>query len=162
MSMFWRGWHASFNKWITMYLYLPLGGRSNPLAPWVVFGFVAIWHDFDRKLIAWGFLNAFFFMIEIAGGIISQSYGFDSLSPTTKTAVRCFTGGFFVLVLMSVNLIGYAFGVEGFMHAVEVFSKFPDGPLTIAMSFLVVCASVRVMIAKEVEWKSQGKNEPML
>ena len=25
---FWRGWHASFNKWLVRYIYVPIGGRN--------------------------------------------------------------------------------------------------------------------------------------
>lgn len=31
---------------------------------WIVFGFVAVWHDVESKLFAWGAMNAFFMTFE--------------------------------------------------------------------------------------------------
>ena len=71
LSGFWRCWHASFNRWLVRYVYLPLGGRaSGRVARWrnlcVVFGFVALWHDVSPKLLAWGALLPLFFAPELA------------------------------------------------------------------------------------------------
>lgn len=47
---FWRGWHASFNRWLVRYLYIPLGGsRRRALAIWPAFFFVALWHDLEAS-----------------------------------------------------------------------------------------------------------------
>ena len=32
---------------------------------WIIFGFVAIWHDLEWKLVLWGLLNAGFFVVEV-------------------------------------------------------------------------------------------------
>jgi D-alanyl-lipoteichoic acid acyltransferase DltB (MBOAT superfamily) len=51
---FWRSWHRSFNQWLIRYLFIPLGGsKFKSLNIWVVFSFVAIWHDFELNLIFW-------------------------------------------------------------------------------------------------------------
>lgn len=51
---FWRSWHRSFNQWLIRYLFIPLGGsKFKSLNIWVVFTFVAIWHDFELNLIFW-------------------------------------------------------------------------------------------------------------
>ena len=147
--MFWRGWHASFNKWITRYMYIPLRGRENPFSLWIIFVFAAMWHDFDRKLFTWGLLNAFFYMIEIAGRAVSKATWFETLDPTTHRALRVMAGGLFVFVLMGGNLIGYAFGVDGFIYAIGVFTRNTGGASTLIMCFIVVCAAVRVMMAIE-------------
>mmetsp|Transcript_8466 Transcript_8466/g.18602 ORF Transcript_8466/g.18602 Transcript_8466/m.18602 type:complete len:102 (-) Transcript_8466:579-884(-) len=45
--------------------YIPLGGRNGSWwNVWVIFGFVALWHDADINLLAWGGLNAGFFVTE--------------------------------------------------------------------------------------------------
>ena len=50
---FWRGWHASFAKWILSYMYLPMGGKAHKIwSVWVIFLFVAIWHDLEFKLVS--------------------------------------------------------------------------------------------------------------
>jgi protein-cysteine N-palmitoyltransferase HHAT len=66
LAMFWKGWHASFNRWIVQYIYIPLGGdRKKALSVWLIFLFVAMWHDFEWKLVAWGILNSGFFVVEV-------------------------------------------------------------------------------------------------
>lgn len=56
----------SFNRWLVRYIYVPLGGAS-PGRRWnvfVVFIFVALWHDVEPKLFLWGLLNGVFFVLE--------------------------------------------------------------------------------------------------
>ena len=67
VSGFWRGWHASFNKWLVRYIYVPLGGRERKaLNAGAVFLFVALWHELSLALLAWGGLNALFMACESA------------------------------------------------------------------------------------------------
>ncbi|CAD7931939.1 unnamed protein product [Amoebophrya sp. A120] len=62
---FWQGWHCSFNKWLIRYIYLPLGGRERKFTNvWVIFFFVAVWHDLEKQYLVWGLLNAGFLMFE--------------------------------------------------------------------------------------------------
>ncbi|KAF9183714.1 glycerol transporter [Haplosporangium sp. Z 767] len=63
---FWRSWHKSYNLWILRYLYIPLGGTAKAIYNiWVVFTFVAVWHDINLKLLAWGWLISLFILPEI-------------------------------------------------------------------------------------------------
>ncbi|CAL8998268.1 unnamed protein product [Prunus brigantina] len=65
LETFWKNWHASYNKWLVRYLYIPLGGtRRKLLNVWVVFTFVAIWHDLEWKLLSWAWLTCLFFIPE--------------------------------------------------------------------------------------------------
>ncbi|KAF9602830.1 hypothetical protein IFM89_031690 [Coptis chinensis] len=48
------------------YMYIPLGGsRRKLLNVWVVFTFVAIWHDLEWKLLSWAWLTCLFFIPEL-------------------------------------------------------------------------------------------------
>lgn len=68
---FWRTWHASYNKWLIRYIYLPLGGRETRIwNTFVIFTFVALWHDIELRLLAWGWLIALF----IAPELIAKKY----------------------------------------------------------------------------------------
>ena len=49
------------------YMYKPMGGRRLRLMNvWVVFIFVAVWHDIEMKLLVWGLLNSVFFVLEVS------------------------------------------------------------------------------------------------
>ncbi len=63
---FWRAWHRSFNQWLIRYLFIPLGGSKNKIWNiWIVFSFVALWHDLELNLLLWSWLICFSFMAEI-------------------------------------------------------------------------------------------------
>lgn len=75
---FWKSWHRSFNRWTIRYIYIPLGGsRYFGFSMWVVFTFVAIWHDIEFKLLAWGWLICLFLVPEIVG---SRLFTFKKVS----------------------------------------------------------------------------------
>ncbi|XP_074349938.1 membrane-bound O-acyltransferase gup1-like isoform X2 [Apium graveolens] len=66
LESFWKNWHASFNKWLVRYMYIPLGGSQRKLLNvWVIFTFVAIWHDLEWKLLSWAWLTCIFFIPEM-------------------------------------------------------------------------------------------------
>lgn len=67
IAEFWRRWHISLSTWFRDYLYIPLGGSRgskfkvvrNVFIIFIVSGF---WHGANWTFIAWGFLNALFFV----------------------------------------------------------------------------------------------------
>lgn len=67
IAEFWRRWHISLSTWFRDYLYIPLGGSRggtymkvrNTFIIFIVSGF---WHGANWTFIAWGFLNACYFL----------------------------------------------------------------------------------------------------
>ncbi len=67
IAEFWRRWHISLSTWFRDYVYIPLGGSRvsrfkvvrNVFIIFIVSGF---WHGADWTFIAWGTLNAFYFL----------------------------------------------------------------------------------------------------
>jgi D-alanyl-lipoteichoic acid acyltransferase DltB (MBOAT superfamily) len=67
IAEFWRRWHISLSTWFRDYLYVPLGGSRggtwmkvrNTFIIFLVSGF---WHGANWTFVAWGALNAIFFM----------------------------------------------------------------------------------------------------
>jgi len=123
---FWRGWHRSFNKWSLRYLYIPLGGSAMPgvlgkaraVANYlVVFTFIAIWHDIQLRLLAWGWLVTLFVLPEILA-----SWAFPARKwKDSPDAYRwlCGIGAVgTILMLMAANLVGFALGVDGLKELV--------------------------------------------
>ncbi len=67
IAEFWRRWHISLSSWFRDYLYVPLGGSRggtwnkirNTFFIFIVSGF---WHGANWTFIAWGALNAIYFL----------------------------------------------------------------------------------------------------
>ena len=67
MAEFWRRWHISLSTWFRDYLYIPLGGSRggtwmkvrNTFVIFIISGF---WHGANWTFIAWGTLNAIYFL----------------------------------------------------------------------------------------------------
>jgi D-alanyl-lipoteichoic acid acyltransferase DltB (MBOAT superfamily) len=67
IAEFWRRWHISLSTWFRDYVYIPLGGSiggttariRNTMIIFVVSGF---WHGANWTFIAWGALNALYFL----------------------------------------------------------------------------------------------------
>lgn len=67
IAEFWRRWHISLSSWFRDYLYIPLGGSKggkwmqvrNTFIIFLVSGF---WHGANWTFIAWGFINAIYFL----------------------------------------------------------------------------------------------------
>jgi D-alanyl-lipoteichoic acid acyltransferase DltB (MBOAT superfamily) len=67
IAEFWRKWHISLTTWFRDYLYIPLGGSKgskwlkvrNTFIIFIVSGF---WHGASWTFIAWGLINALYFL----------------------------------------------------------------------------------------------------
>ena len=63
---FWRAWHRSFNVWLIRYIFIPLGGsKYKSINIWIIFTFVALWHDLKLNLLLWGWFICIFLIPEI-------------------------------------------------------------------------------------------------
>lgn len=67
MAEFWRRWHISLSTWFRDYLYFPLGGSQGSLArtvrnTFIIFVVSGFWHGANWTFVAWGFLNACYFL----------------------------------------------------------------------------------------------------
>lgn len=129
---------------ICRYVYVPLGGsKYSKYNIWVVFTFVALWHDLSMNLLAWGWLICLFIMPEVVCTayfgrrkvcdirlLLMSGYwaspGFNLGDAKSKTCAevqfrrwkfyRHFAalGGVLNIILMMVaNLVGFAVGVDG-------------------------------------------------
>ncbi|KAK1301266.1 hypothetical protein QJS10_CPB12g00973 [Acorus calamus] len=112
---FWKSWHASFNKWLVKYLYIPLGGSKRKLLNvWVVFTFVAIWHDLEWKLLSWAWLTCLFFMPEMIVKSAATAYqAKNALGELVLRELSAVAGAITITCLMVANLVGYVIGPSG-------------------------------------------------
>ena len=67
IAEFWRRWHISLTAWFREYLYIPLGGNRGTKAQvvrntFIVFLICGFWHGANWTFVAWGFINALYFL----------------------------------------------------------------------------------------------------
>lgn len=74
ITEFWRRWHISLTKWLTDYVYIPLGGsRCSKLKTYrnimVTFLVSGLWHGASWNFVIWGFIHGIIQIFEKALGI---------------------------------------------------------------------------------------------
>ena len=67
IAEFWRRWHISLSSWFRDYLYIPLGGSKGSILLqvrniFIIFIVSGFWHGANWTFIAWGALNAIYFL----------------------------------------------------------------------------------------------------
>jgi len=67
IAEFWRRWHISLSTWFRDYLYIPLGGSKGSTMmkirnTFIIFIISGFWHGANWTFIAWGAINAVFFL----------------------------------------------------------------------------------------------------
>ncbi len=67
IAEFWRRWHISLSSWFRDYLYVPLGGSKGGMwmkvrNTFIIFLVSGFWHGANWTFIAWGALNAIYFL----------------------------------------------------------------------------------------------------
>ncbi|GFP94769.1 putative membrane-bound o-acyltransferase c24h6.01c [Phtheirospermum japonicum] len=125
LESFWKNWHASFNKWLVRYVYIPLGGSQKKLLNvWVVFTFVAVWHDLEWKLLSWAWLTCIFFIPEMLVKSAANAFPVDgSFKEFVFRELRAVAGAITITCLMVANLVGFVIGPSGIDWLVFVFIR---------------------------------------
>jgi alginate O-acetyltransferase complex protein AlgI len=67
IAEFWRRWHISLSTWFRDYVYIPLGGSAGTMGArirntFIIFLVSGFWHGANWTFIAWGLINALYFM----------------------------------------------------------------------------------------------------
>lgn len=91
IAEFWRRWHISLSSWFRDYLYIPLGGSKGGIwmkirNTFIIFVVSGFWHGANWTYLAWGFINAIYFLPLLLSnsnrnnmGAIQLKFNFDSV-----------------------------------------------------------------------------------
>lgn len=84
IGQFWRRWHISLTKWLTDYVYIPLGGSRHGffrtcLNRIFVFGVSGLWHGLSMHYVVWGLLHGMYFTIWHIAHRFCDSHGNSAL-----------------------------------------------------------------------------------
>ncbi|CEG68576.1 Putative Glycerol uptake protein 1 [Rhizopus microsporus] len=154
---FWKSWHRTYNRWTIRYIYIPLGG-SKYIAynMWLVFTFVALWHDIELKLLAWGWLISLFLLPEI---IASKLFSEKKYGDKPYYRFVCGLGAVGnILMMMIANLVGFCVGLDGVTEMLTKIFGTAHG-----LSFLLVvsaCLFIAVQIMFEIRESEKRRGDP--
>ncbi|MCJ1450083.1 glycerol transporter [Mycoblastus sanguinarius] len=164
---FWRGWHRSFNRWITRYIYIPLGGSGGPgtRGKWgqvrgivnlmIVFTFVAMWHDIQLRLLVWGWLISLFVLPELVAGYLFPKQKWQNHREVYR--IICGIGGVGnILMMMLANLVGFAVGLDGLKGLVQGIVGSYSGLVFLAFACATLFTGVQVMFELRQQELRQG------
>ena len=133
------------------YMYIPLGGRSSRILNiWLIFLFVAIWHDIEMKLIVWGLLNAVFYIIEVNGKrLMHSSYVRNNIPNNIIKIIGMFSAATYIIILVWVNLLGYSLvGTDGPSILFQKLLSY-EGMRAIVICYYFLIVGVDIMQAVE-------------
>ncbi|MBN1257174.1 MAG: MBOAT family protein [Planctomycetes bacterium] len=158
IAEFWRRWHISLSTWFRDYLYIPLGGSRggtgmkvrNTFIIFIVSGF---WHGANWTFLAWGALNAIYFLPLLLANknrtyldIIAKGKTFPPLKEL-----------FFMLITFSLTVFAWIFfRAQSITHAFEYIAGICSSSLFAIPDFarrkdaLIVIMLVVVFLA--IEW----------
>ncbi|XP_057469511.1 membrane-bound O-acyltransferase gup1 isoform X1 [Actinidia eriantha] len=147
LESFWKSWHASFNKWLVRYVYIPLGGSQRKLLNvWVIFTFVAIWHDLEWKLLSWAWLTCIFFVPEMIAKSAANAFKVRSaFGEFVFREISAVAGAITITCLMVANLVGYVIGPSGMNWLISRFLQ-KEGLPTLGGMFVTFYVGTKVRI----------------
>jgi len=96
IAEFWRRWHISLSTWFRDYVYIPLGGSRGGMwtktrNTFVIFILCGFWHGANWTFIAWGVINACYFlplMLMNRNRLNTNVVAEDRLFPNIKEAFQ--------------------------------------------------------------------------
>ena len=152
IAEFWRRWHISLSTWFRDYLYIPLGGSRggtwmkirNIFVIFIVSGF---WHGANWTFIAWGALNALYFLPLLLTNrnrrnleTVAQGKVFPSLKEFFMMLLT-FSLTVFAWVFFRANSIGHAFDYIAKIFSNSLFTTpeiFPKTIILLTLIFILI------------------------
>jgi D-alanyl-lipoteichoic acid acyltransferase DltB (MBOAT superfamily) len=167
IAEFWRRWHISLSSWFRDYVYIPLGGSKGSKFKqvrnvFVIFLLSGFWHGANWTFLAWGFINAVYFLpllllhknrsnietVQLQWDLGSVKVVFSILS---TFALTCLAWVFF-----RAKTIGIAFDYIGRIFTNRNFSSQYLENERYSYEFLLL-----IFIFILVEWNSRNQIEPI-
>jgi D-alanyl-lipoteichoic acid acyltransferase DltB (MBOAT superfamily) len=156
---FWRAWHRSFNIWLIRYIYIPLGGAKTKIFNlWIIFSFVALWHDLKINLLIWGWFICFFLVPEI---LVKNYFNKDNMKFIHNKfwfrVVKYIFCSFYIMLMIVANLIGFGMGSEGVNFIIKKILKMTSPIYFIKILIFLIPSTVTMFYVRELEYVYFGK-----
>lgn len=154
IAEFWRRWHISLTTWFRDYVYIPLGGSKggtwmtirNTFLIFLISGF---WHGANWTFVAWGLLNALYFMPLLLSKrnksnirTVAEGRVLPSLGETLEMAVT-FSMVVFAWIVFRSESLAFALDYVGRMFSRTIIEA-PNMPKRSALVMILVGAFLMV------------------
>lgn len=167
IAEFWRKWHISLSSWFRDYLYIPLGGsKGNKLFQirntFIIFLVSGFWHGANLTYVAWGFLNALYFLPLLIlnrnrknVGDFSLGFNIESfrtiLNILMTFSITCFAWIFFrsKTITDAINYIKRIFSNQNFSPEYFRIERYNYDLIALVLIFVII------------EWNNRTKIEPI-
>lgn len=161
IAEFWRRWHISLSTWFRDYLYIPLGGSlggfwmkvRNTFVIFIVSGF---WHGANWTFIAWGTLNAIYFLPLLLTNNNRKNIGLVAKGKTLPSLKE------FSFMLLTFGFTVFAwifFRAENIGHAISYISEILSSSLFEVPKFASMKSAFRTILITGVfvliEWQGR-------
>ena len=172
VAEFWRRWHISLTSWFKDYVYIPLGGsKGNKLFQirnvLVIFLLSGIWHKSNWTLVAWGLVNAIFFIPLLLSKSNRNNIAIvdaQSLFPTLKDFLKII--GTFTLITLTwvffrAENISHAFDYLARLFSKDIFSMPYVLDENTGNQFFPKIIFILICFLISIEWISRTKNHAL-
>jgi alginate O-acetyltransferase complex protein AlgI len=165
IAEFWRRWHISLSTWFRDYLYIPLGGSRGGTSmkirnTFIIFIVSGFWHGANWTFIAWGALNAIYFLPLLLTnknrnniGVASEGMLFASFKDIMNI---CLTFLLTVLawIFFRADNLSHAFNYISSIFSKSLFSipEFSNRQLAIETFVLIILLVVIEWIGRETQY----------
>lgn len=154
IAEFWRSWHISLSTWFRDYLYIPLGGsRGSSIVKirnvFVIFLVSGFWHGANWTFVAWGFINAIYFLPLLLVNSNRQNMG----SVSEGRLIPKFKDLFFMsITFFQVVLAWIIFRADDLYHAWAIFLEIFSTSLFTAPTLVPKTVVLLILVFLLIEW----------
>ena len=167
IAEFWRRWHISLSSWFRDYLYIPLGGsRGSKLKQvrnvFIIFVVSGFWHGANWTFLAWGFINAMYFLPSLLLGTNRNNMETAELH-WDFNSIKVF---FSILSTFSITCIAWIFfranSIEiAFNYIGKIFTNGNFAPQFLENQRYNIGMILLIFVFVLVEWNNRYKIEPI-
>jgi len=167
IAEFWRRWHISLSSWFRDYLYIPLGGSKG--SKWkqvrntfVIFLVSGFWHGANWTFIAWGAINAIYFLPLLLSNKNRKNIGDAELGFDKQSIVTVFN----ILLTFSLTCLAWIFFraksiADALLYVKRMILNGNFVPQYLANERYNYEILLLLMVFTWVEWKSRRREEPI-
>lgn len=136
----WRRWHVTLNRWVTDYIYIPLGGNRVSIPRFyfnlvLAFTLMGFWHGASLTFVLWGFLHGIWMAAHRLISTARPAREYSGWKHVLSISMKIMTTYSIFVIL------GVLFRAYDINHALVMYKNFFSGPSGLFESIMGVPAA---------------------